>query len=138
MKQTLTPPDGARDLLPAEYAYRLTSRRSRTSPRRVPVPGDRPRATSYGPASALAAFTRPMRTVTLYTHPAPPLRRRPRRAPARQGAVAFTLHEVNIETDDALHQAYLERIPVICLDGEHLSDFFVDEPALTARLHRDG
>ncbi len=25
MQQTLTPPDGARDLLPAEYAYRLTS-----------------------------------------------------------------------------------------------------------------
>jgi hypothetical protein len=25
VKQTLTPPDGARDLLPAEYAYRLTS-----------------------------------------------------------------------------------------------------------------
>jgi hypothetical protein len=26
VQQTLTPPDGARDLLPAEYAYRLTDR----------------------------------------------------------------------------------------------------------------
>ena len=46
--------------------------------------------------------------------------------------------EVNIETDDALHAAYLERIPVICLDGEHVSDYFLDEPTLTARLNSDG
>ena len=45
---------------------------------------------------------------------------------------------MNIETDDALHAAYLERIPVICLDGEHVSDYFLDEPTLTARLNSDG
>ena len=45
---------------------------------------------------------------------------------------------MNIETDDALHAAYLERIPVICLDGEHVSDYFVDESTLTARLNIDG
>ena len=50
----------------------------------------------------------------------------------------FEIHEVDIETDDALHAAYLERIPVICLDGEHVSDYFVDEPTLTARLNSDG
>ena len=47
VKQTLTPPDGARDLLPAEYAYRLTSQALKDlAPRRVPLQGDRPRATS--------------------------------------------------------------------------------------------
>ena len=46
----------------------------------------------------------------------------------------FTLEEIDIEQDDALHRAYLERIPVIDVDGEHLSDYFVDEAALAARL----
>jgi glutaredoxin len=46
----------------------------------------------------------------------------------------FTLEEVDITTDDALHRRYLERIPVIALDGEELFDFFVDERALADRL----
>jgi glutaredoxin len=41
---------------------------------------------------------------------------------------------VNIEDDEALHRRYLERIPVVALDGEELFDFFVDEGALRARL----
>jgi hypothetical protein len=44
--------------------------------------------------------------------------------------------EVDITTDDALHARYLERIPVIVLDGEELYDFFVDEPDLRGRLRR--
>jgi glutaredoxin len=44
--------------------------------------------------------------------------------------------EVDITTDDRLHAAYLERIPVIALDGEELFDFFVDEPALRGLLDR--
>ncbi len=44
--------------------------------------------------------------------------------------------EVDITTDDALHAAYLERIPVIALDGEERFDFFVDEPALRDLLDR--
>jgi hypothetical protein len=52
---------------------------------------------------------------------------------------AFEVHEINIETDDALHARYLERIPVIALDGEELFDFFVDEEALMRRiLYREG
>jgi hypothetical protein len=47
---------------------------------------------------------------------------------------AFTLQEVDIESDDGLHKAYLERIPVVALDGEELSDFFVDEADLRRRL----
>jgi glutaredoxin len=46
----------------------------------------------------------------------------------------FALREVDIESDPALHARYLERIPVIALDGEELFDFFVDEAQLAARL----
>ena len=41
---------------------------------------------------------------------------------------------VDIETDDDLLGRYLERIPVIAVDGEEVFDFFVDEEALRARL----
>ena len=46
----------------------------------------------------------------------------------------FELEEVDIEADDDLLKRYLERIPVIALDGRELFDFFVDEPALRAAL----
>jgi glutaredoxin len=48
----------------------------------------------------------------------------------------FSLHEVDITTDDALHRRYLERIPVVALGDEELFDFFVDEAALEVRLYR--
>ncbi len=51
-----------------------------------------------------------------------------------QGELGFTLDECDITRDDALHSAFLERIPVIALDGEELFDFFVDERALRERL----
>ena len=38
--------------------------------------------------------------------------------------------EVDITSDDALHAAYLERIPVVVLDGVELFELFVDEAAL--------
>jgi glutaredoxin len=41
---------------------------------------------------------------------------------------------VDIEADDALLERYLERIPVIAVDGDDAFDFFVDETALRARL----
>jgi hypothetical protein len=44
------------------------------------------------------------------------------------------LQEVDIESDDALLARYLERIPVVALDGDELFDLFVDEQALRARL----
>jgi glutaredoxin len=44
--------------------------------------------------------------------------------------------EIDIERDAGLHAAYLERIPVVALDGEELFDFFVDEGALRGRLDR--
>ncbi len=47
---------------------------------------------------------------------------------------AAQLVSVNIEDDDALHRAHLERIPVILVDGTEICHFFVDEPALRAAL----
>jgi hypothetical protein len=48
----------------------------------------------------------------------------------------FALRTVNIEDDDALLAAYLERIPVVSIDGDEVYDFHVDEADLRARLAR--
>ncbi len=46
----------------------------------------------------------------------------------------FALTERDVEQDDALLRAYLERIPVVALDGEELFELFVDEAELRRRL----
>jgi glutaredoxin len=51
--------------------------------------------------------------------------------------VGHPFEEVDIEADDALLRRYLERIPVVALDGEELYDFFVDEQDLRARVGSD-
>jgi glutaredoxin len=43
----------------------------------------------------------------------------------------FTLTVCDIETDDDLLLRYLERIPVVAIDGREMWDFFVDEQALS-------
>jgi glutaredoxin len=48
----------------------------------------------------------------------------------------FGLHERDIEEDDALLRAYLERIPVVTIDGEEAFELIVDEAELTRRLAR--
>lgn len=48
--------------------------------------------------------------------------------------VGHPFAEVDIESDDDLFKRYLERIPVVALDGEELFEFFVDEAELRARL----
>jgi len=48
--------------------------------------------------------------------------------------LGFALTEVDIERDDALHRRYLERIPVLVLDGEEIADLFVDEADLRGRF----
>jgi glutaredoxin len=53
---------------------------------------------------------------------------------ALQAELEFDLEERDITTDDALHRAYFERIPVVALDGEELFDYFVDEAVLRERL----
>jgi hypothetical protein len=47
---------------------------------------------------------------------------------------SFSWHECDIETDDRLHQAYLERIPVVTIDGEEAFELFLDESELERRL----
>jgi glutaredoxin len=76
-----------------------------------------------------------VRTVTLYGRPGCHLCDVARAALRQiQGAHAFVLHEVDIEADHELLARYLERIPVIALDGEELFDHFVDEEALRRKL----
>jgi glutaredoxin len=48
--------------------------------------------------------------------------------------VGEPFEEVDIESDDELLKHYLERIPVIALDGEELYDFFIDEQDLRRRV----
>jgi glutaredoxin len=46
----------------------------------------------------------------------------------------FALEVVDIEADDALLRRYLERIPVVALEGVELYELFLDEADLRARL----
>ena len=52
----------------------------------------------------------------------------------RSDGVDFELDEVNIETDDGLHARFLERIPVIELEGQILSELCLDADGLRARI----
>jgi glutaredoxin len=81
-----------------------------------------------------------VKTVTLYSRPGCHLCDEARDALQRvQTRAPFALHEVDITSDDALHARYLERIPVVALDGEDLFDFEVDEDSLARRiLYREG
>ncbi|MCW3065879.1 MAG: glutaredoxin 2 [Solirubrobacterales bacterium] len=46
----------------------------------------------------------------------------------------FALEARDIERDDALLARYLERIPVVEVDGDELFEFFVEEHELRRRL----
>ena len=74
-------------------------------------------------------------TVTLYTSPGCCLcdeaRVKLERLRARR---SFALREVDITLDDALHRRFLERVPVVALDGNELYEYEVDEGDLAARL----
>jgi glutaredoxin len=52
----------------------------------------------------------------------------------RADGLGFELQEVDIDTDERLHKRFLERIPVIELDGEIVSELFLDADGLRARL----
>jgi glutaredoxin len=54
------------------------------------------------------------------------------RAVLERAGADFT--EVDITSDDALHATYLERIPVVVLDGVERFELFVDEAALRRLL----
>jgi glutaredoxin len=74
-------------------------------------------------------------TVTLYGRPGCHLCDDARAVLERiRAECPFALREVDIESDDALFRTYLERIPVVALDGEEVYDYRVDEADLRARL----
>jgi glutaredoxin len=72
-------------------------------------------------------------TLVLYGRPGCHLCDNARAVLARVGA---PFEEIDITTDDALHAAYLERIPVVMLDGEVRFEYFVDEAALRRLLSK--
>ncbi|MGD1058370.1 MAG: glutaredoxin family protein [Solirubrobacteraceae bacterium] len=51
-----------------------------------------------------------------------------------QQELGFSLQELDITAEEALHRAYFERIPVIALDGVELCEYFVDEALVRERL----
>jgi glutaredoxin len=76
-----------------------------------------------------------MRTVVLYGRPGCHLCDDAREGLLRLRAdVAFVLEEVSIEESDELLRRYLERIPVVTVDGEEVCELFLDEEALRMRL----
>ena len=78
----------------------------------------------------MSARGRPLRPPRL-----PPLRRRARGAGARaRGAAVRARRARHRARRRAPARRYLERIPVVALDGEELFDFFVDEAELRRRL----
>ena len=50
----------------------------------------------------------------------------------------FELHEIDIESDDLLLRRLLERIPVVEVDGEVVSELRLDGGAVRARLDTVG
>jgi glutaredoxin len=46
----------------------------------------------------------------------------------------FELAELDITADERLHREYFERIPVVCVDGEELCEYFVQEGVVRERL----
>jgi glutaredoxin len=75
-------------------------------------------------------------TVVLYSRPDCHLCDEARAAilSLREQGVGFELREIDIDSDDRLLSMYLERIPVVSVDGEQVSELFLDMDALRARL----
>ena len=77
-----------------------------------------------------------MRAVTLYTRPGCHLCDEAREAilGLRDVVPSFELGEVNIDEDDGLLARYLERIPVVAVDGEVVSELELELDSLRAVL----
>ena len=76
-----------------------------------------------------------MRRVVLYTRPGCCLCDDARRVLLRvREQKAFSLEDRNIDADEDLLRAYLERIPVVTIDGVEAFELFVDPAELAERL----
>ena len=77
-----------------------------------------------------------MTVLTLYSRPGCHLCDDARRMVGRllDEGYGFELREVDIDSDDRLLRTLLERIPVIEIDGEVVSELIPDEVALRTRL----
>jgi hypothetical protein len=51
-----------------------------------------------------------------------------------RGRYPFALVQRDIDTDERLLRTYLERIPVVAIDGVEVFELFVDESELERRL----
>jgi glutaredoxin len=74
--------------------------------------------------------------VTLYTRPGCHLCNEAREA--LQALGGFELREVDIDSDERLMRAYLERIPVVEVEGRVISELVFDRDAFTRALHTVG
>jgi glutaredoxin len=59
-------------------------------------------------------------------------------AAMRRNGPAFELREVDIESDELLLRRMLEKIPVVEVDGDVVSELILDATALRARLDTVG
>jgi glutaredoxin len=77
-----------------------------------------------------------MKTVVLYSRPDCHLCDEARAAilRMREQGKRFELREIDIESDEELLSRYMERIPVVAVDGELVSELILDRDALRARL----
>jgi hypothetical protein len=77
-----------------------------------------------------------MTVITLYTRPGCHLCDEAREAilALREELPPFELSEVDIEQDDGLLASYLERIPVVAVDGEVVSELELKLDLLRASL----
>ena len=75
------------------------------------------------------------RRVTLYSRPGCHLCDEARTVIERvRRRLPFELREQNIESDDGLLRRYLERIPVVAIDGRDMFELFLDEAAFERAL----
>jgi len=56
----------------------------------------------------------------------------------RADGYLFELREIDIESDELLLRRMLERIPVVEVNGEQVSDLIFDEASMRARLDTVG
>jgi glutaredoxin len=77
-----------------------------------------------------------MTTVILYSRPDCHLCDEARAAilAIRDQRLRFELKEIDIDSDDELLSRYLERIPVVTVEGEIVSELILDVDALRSRL----